>query len=311
MADVFQRNQARALLRGKRIVFMGDSILRSIYQDLISLLHCGELAKEDDLKKKGEQIPTYMTDRLVFETGKLSAGRNYTEVRKFRNSENTQITFFFTTRCYDNDVNGFFKQMDDEDIFPDLLIVLSCIWDLSRWGIKGAEQYQGNVIDLVNSMRDGHEGCQLLWLTCPPISPSIHGPLLLESLDAFQHQLRFHVLEANKAAAIRVAAGGHDVVDLHYECLFQIGKRMDDGIHWTSPGVRFQTNLVLTHIALMFDKPLPGGWSGRTNIGLDDTIRMAKRAGETKRPTDVLPWNIPKNRDDDEDGSGDEKTVDE
>ena len=27
----------------------------------------------------------------------------------------------------------------------------------------------------------------------------------------------------------------------------------------------------------MFDKPLPGGWSGRTNIGLDDTIRMAKR----------------------------------
>ena len=56
MSDIFSQKDAQNLLEGKKIILIGDSILRSIYQDLLCLLETGEMTNELDLKKKGAGI---------------------------------------------------------------------------------------------------------------------------------------------------------------------------------------------------------------------------------------------------------------
>ena len=42
----------------------------------------------------------------------------------------------------------------------------------------------------------------------------------------------------------------------------QVHRRMPDGIHWTQAAVRFQVNLILTHVCRSRGLPLPGRSSG-------------------------------------------------
>ena len=53
MADIFLKDDALKILKGKQIIFIGDSIQRNIYQDLVTLLCKGGVTSHDVLKKKG------------------------------------------------------------------------------------------------------------------------------------------------------------------------------------------------------------------------------------------------------------------
>ena len=53
MADIFLKDDALKILKRKRIIFIGDSIQRNIYQDLVTLLCKGGVTSHDVLKKKG------------------------------------------------------------------------------------------------------------------------------------------------------------------------------------------------------------------------------------------------------------------
>ena len=74
MADIFLRDDALRVLKGKQVIFIGDSIQRNIYQDLVTLLCKGSITSHDILKKKGEMIPEYLGDKLVNNTGQLTSG---------------------------------------------------------------------------------------------------------------------------------------------------------------------------------------------------------------------------------------------
>ena len=41
MADIFERQDAVYVLKGKSVLFLGDSIMRNIYKDFITLLDVG------------------------------------------------------------------------------------------------------------------------------------------------------------------------------------------------------------------------------------------------------------------------------
>jgi hypothetical protein len=56
MADVFLKGDARTIFKGRKVLFLGDSVLRNIYQDFIYLLEKGTLTPNVLLKKKGTQI---------------------------------------------------------------------------------------------------------------------------------------------------------------------------------------------------------------------------------------------------------------
>ena len=95
---------------------------------------------------------------------------------------------------------------------------------------------------------------------------------MVEGMD--KEGMRFNVMEANLMVSTAAASFGYDVLDLHYMLmhqvdtfkssvccllfwLFQVHKRMPDGIHWTQAAVRFQMNLILTHFCLSRNISLP------------------------------------------------------
>ena len=81
MADVFTREDMRRVLGGMQVLFLGDSVLRNLYQDFVYLIEKGTLTPNSLLKKKGKQIEDgeFPGDSLV-EGGDLIPGREYQEV---------------------------------------------------------------------------------------------------------------------------------------------------------------------------------------------------------------------------------------
>jgi len=299
MADVFLREDARKLLKGKKILFLGDSILRNIYQDMLWLLEHGTHTKADLLKKKGTQLESFCGDKLMPGTGTLDPGTKYWEVREFVGSDKLggmTATYVFLTRCFSKRLEDFiYKKRDDP---PDIVLVLSALWDINRWGPHGISDYKENCPKLLKLLTASYpQSTQVIWLTSPPIAVEIWGGFLLEGLEFQERSMRFNVMEANMMVANNAVAFGQDVVDLHYWMMHQIHKRMPDGIHWTSDAIRMQLNIILTHLCLSRDIPLPGRWGGDRNTPLESAQKFAKAADAG--PVSFEPdtnWSAPTKR---------------
>ena len=54
MTDIFNSEQAVRLLKGKTVLFLGGSVTRGLYKDLIWLLHSNTLLPRQILGQKGE-----------------------------------------------------------------------------------------------------------------------------------------------------------------------------------------------------------------------------------------------------------------
>ena len=79
MADIFSKFDARKVLKKKKILFLGDSIMRNVYKDLIWLLSEGNFTPQDLLKRKGEN--SFGGDRLTFKSS--DSFRRYREEREY------------------------------------------------------------------------------------------------------------------------------------------------------------------------------------------------------------------------------------
>ena len=268
----FLKADAIKTLEGKSVLFLGDSILRNIYQDFVTLLHTGSLTNHDILSKKGEQITSYLGDTLMNNTGKLVAGRDYREERRMLMEKNKiRVRYWFLTRCWSNSLQEYLDRVLEEDGgSPDVVIVLSCIWDINRWGSGGIDKYKTNCQSLLDYFEPfkktqvlrsfillilSHSSLKVIWLTCPPISVEVWGGFMVEGV--VNAGIRFNIMEGNTMVANTVASMGQDVVDLHYWMLHMVYLRKADGLHWTQDAVRLQTNIILTHLCTSRDIPLP------------------------------------------------------
>ena len=54
MTDIFNSEQAVTLLKGKTVLFLGGSVTRGLYKDLIWLLNSNSLLPRQILGQKGE-----------------------------------------------------------------------------------------------------------------------------------------------------------------------------------------------------------------------------------------------------------------
>nr|XP_054929060.1 uncharacterized protein LOC129385923 [Dermacentor andersoni] len=252
MPHVFTCERVRSLLRSKRLVFLGCSNVRAIYKDLICLYHRNTLISNDLLKQKMEE--SYDGDYLV-NHGKKYNGRGYLEERIFCDSEVT-IYFYFLTKIYSQYVETIMARMADTP--PDIVIVSSCLWDITRWGPRGVDDYKKNLHRFFWRLRCVlPQSCLVIWLTAAPLTKNIRGGFLVPELDFLKYSLRFHVNEANYFCKQTAAKYGIDVVDIHYYLRMMIEYRAEDGIHWHPMAVRLCTNLTLTHLVLSWGKQLP------------------------------------------------------
>ena len=84
-----------------------------------------------------------MGDKLKGGTGVITSGRDYQEIREYKR-KNIEILFCFTTRCHQTSVEKFLSKLHEDRYVPDVILVLSALWDVSRWGPKGARMYEDN-----------------------------------------------------------------------------------------------------------------------------------------------------------------------
>lgn len=261
MADIFTNKDAINLLNGKKILFLGDSNMRATYKDLITLVNRNELTDIVNLRRKGE--PSYENDKRTQFSG-LIRGRQYVEVRQF-NKHGITVEYHFITKCYNEEIINILNGIKDKKVkAPDVIIMNSCLWDITRWGPNGVAEYKENMRKLMKCLKlTLPEESLFIWLTAFPVSTTIRGGLLFKQIDFMQSLLRFEILEANLFCCDRVKSNGFDVLDAHYYLRTLMHWRLNDGIHFGPPAVRLVTNLLLTHIALSTETKLPGRHEGK------------------------------------------------
>ena len=224
MTDIpaFSKEDALKCLKGKSVVFLGDSLMRQIYQDFVTLLCSGKMTSHQQ-KLHGERTQRYLEDRLVPGTGQIVTGRGYREEREMKlEKDSLKLQYCFLTQCWNLDVKNYLERAR-RDGDPDLILVLSCLWDINRWGSGGIEKYKTNCKELLRFVRTRlGGGTQLVWLTCPPIAVEVTGGVVVEGMEGMVRGMRFNVMEANLMVATETAAAGYDVLDLHYHLMHQV-----------------------------------------------------------------------------------------
>ncbi|KAF8774723.1 PC-esterase domain-containing protein 1B-like [Argiope bruennichi] len=287
MFDIFLTEDIRKLMRNKSIVFLGDSNVRALYKDFLCLLRNSQFISDHILRTKMEN--TVFGDKLVYHGEKTNA-RCYREERE-ASIESTRISFFFLTKIYDDYIKEVLKKITMKSN-PDVIVINSCLWDITRWGFDGVEHFKENLKSLMEEFKVLFSDCLIIWVTAPPIACELKGGFLVKELQFLKYSLRFHVVEANHYARKVVIENGFDVLDTHYHLHMQIHRRCNDGIHWKPKAVRYITNLLLRHISLAWDIALPHRYESisvdENLLACEDTENAAILGAERKENADNL-----------------------
>ncbi|CAG0878478.1 unnamed protein product [Darwinula stevensoni] len=261
--------------------------MRAIYKDFIVLCTENSMITEEVLKEKLEN--SFMGDNLI-ERGQLTKGREYREVRRY-DRHGIHLMFVYLTRCYQKRIEDVLIQIEEGHISkPDVFIINSVLWDISRWGPRGVEEFKHNLKYLMKRLKDTlSSGTLVIWTTCPPIASEIKRAFLIQQLSFLEQYMRFHIMEANAYAQRVVRSYGFDVLDLHYYLRLNTHRRSRDGVHWEPDAVRLMSNLILTHISVAWDVSLP--YRGATAL-LSDCIRVSQQ--EYERQKLVAVRHLPK-----------------
>ncbi|XP_062992135.1 PC-esterase domain-containing protein 1A-like [Elgaria multicarinata webbii] len=259
----FRSKEVRQLLHNKFVVILGDSIQRSVYKDLIRLLQNDSLLTSSQMKAKGDL--RFENDRLIEGgvLGGLHNGTHYREVRQYRTSHHL-VRFYFLTRVYSPYLESI---LDDfrTGPQPDVLILNSCVWDISRYGLSSMKEYRANLEIAFNRLDEVlPSGCLVIWNMTMPLGPKVTGGFLVPELQHLSKTLRNDVIEGNFYGA--TLAGFHlfDVMDLHYHFRLDLRNRAKDGVHWNNVVHRRITSLLLAHVAGAWGVALPDlkRWEG-------------------------------------------------
>ncbi|XP_034244970.1 PC-esterase domain-containing protein 1A-like [Thrips palmi] len=296
MADIFYSRDAIQLLKGKKLYMIGDSNMRALYKDVICLLNHNRLLTEKQLKSKAEK---HFLGDVLLRGSPLTKGRAFKEDRRYLRN-NLHVEFHFVTKCLNEDMETMMSDFREKRITsPDIIVMNSTHWDVARWGPRGVELFKDNMVKLMHLFKSSLPPSTLvIWLTAPPISVRILGGYMIKQLEFAQFTMRFHVMEANTFAQELMNQFGFNCLDAHYHLQWQVHWRNQDGLHWSSRGMRFLGNLLLTHIALALGVPLPGNYHtsllskhkalARSRAAADAAKETSKEAGD-EATTAVTP----------------------
>ncbi|XP_067299801.1 PC-esterase domain-containing protein 1A isoform X2 [Pseudorasbora parva] len=244
------------LLHNKFVVVLGDSIQRSVYKDLVLILQRDSYLSLSQLKSKGEFA--FEQDCLVEggRLGQMNNGTKYREVRQYR-TDHHLIRFYFVTQVFSRYMESILADFE-QGIKPDLVIVNSCVWDISRYSREWDSEYRENLNTFFRKLKTIlPEESLVVWNMTMPLGKKIVGGFLVPEIAHMGPTLRFDVIEANYFGATLANEFGFDVLDLHFQFRFSLQHRMHDGVHWNSVAHRKITCLLLEHVAQAWGVELP------------------------------------------------------
>lgn len=248
MMTSITRDQATQLLHNKYVVILGDSVQRCVYKDLVLLLQRDEHLSLSQLKTKGEL--SFERDCLV-EGGQLAHMNNGTEYREARQycTDHHLIRFYFLTRIFSKYMKRILEDFQ-RGPEPDVIVINSCVWDISRYGSRSFEQYKENLHVFFREIKNNvPPKCLILWNMAMPLGRKIKGGFLVPEVSHMAPSLRHDVIEANFYSSEIANAYDADVLDLHYNFRLSLQHRAADGVHWDALAHRRISGLLLHHIA--------------------------------------------------------------
>lgn len=250
-------HEVQKLLHNKFVVILGDSIQRAVYKDLVLLLQKDCLLSSSQLKSKGEL--SFEHDVLLEggRWGRMHNGTHYREVRQFCSGHHL-VRFYFLTRAYSPYVEDILHQLRWGQYAPDLVVMNSCLWDLSRYGRNFRRRYQEDLEKLFRRLDQVLPvSCLLVWNTTMPIAEVVSGGFIMPDAPACPTRLREDVMEANFYSSSEAVRRGFDVLDLHFHFRHAGQHRLSDGVHWDERAHRYLSQLLLAHVADAWGVVLP------------------------------------------------------
>uniref|UniRef100_A0A670IW08 PC-esterase domain containing 1A n=1 Tax=Podarcis muralis TaxID=64176 RepID=A0A670IW08_PODMU len=241
---------------------------RCVYKDLVQLLQSDSLLTASQLKSKGEL--RFEDDHLV-EGGVLGSLHNGTRYRRGApvSYRPPPCPLLLLTRVYSEYVESILEDFQAGPK-PDVLVLNSCVWDVSRYGPSSMKAYRKNLETVFNRLDAVlPASCLVIWNMTMPLGPRVTGGFLIPELQHLSKTLRNDIIEGNFYGA--TLAGFHlfDVLDLHFHFRFDLRNRVKDGVHWNNVVHRRITNLLLTHVADAWRVVVPsrrrspdGEWAG-------------------------------------------------
>ncbi|KAF0885119.1 PC-esterase domain-containing protein 1B [Crocuta crocuta] len=251
-------SEVQQLLHNKFVVILGDSVHRAVYKDLVLLLQKDLLLTPTQLKAKGEE--SFEQDKLVDggQRGPMHNGTQYREVRQFCSGHHL-VRFYFLTRVYSSYLKAILQELQSSKHGPpDVIIMNSCLWDLSRYGPDSWKSYLENLESLFEHLGQVlPESCLLVWNTAMPVGKQITAGFLPPEHRPGDASLRETVIAANFHSSVEAKKHGFDVLDLHFHFRHAGRHLQRDGVHWDERAHRHLSQLLLAHVADAWGVDLP------------------------------------------------------
>jgi len=159
-------SDVKRIVGNKRYMFLGDSNMRGVYKDFVACFQGKSLVTEREMKLKGEK--SFRGDKLL-KLSNVGFGVNFEEVRMYQSKtdkDKTQMQFHFITRCWNNSIKAKLSNVLNS-YHPDVIIMNSCLWDITRYHHdedEATEDYMSNLFSLVEFLQSRFKGI-LLWYT--------------------------------------------------------------------------------------------------------------------------------------------------
>ncbi|MGH0159062.1 UNVERIFIED_CONTAM: hypothetical protein FKN15_067207 [Acipenser sinensis] len=115
--------------------------------------------------------------------GGLTNGTEYKEVRQFRSAHHL-VRFYFLTRVYSKYLESVLADFQAGPQ-PDVLIVNSCVWDVSRYGPSSMEEYRVNLGKFFTRLGEVLlPECLVMWNMAMPLGKKIYGGFLIPEVSS-------------------------------------------------------------------------------------------------------------------------------
>lgn len=154
--EIWTTSQTKKLLNQKHVCFIGDSIQRMCYKDLVALLNNNFLCDKSKFRTKGE--PSFYNDTMVDRSKIKSNGTDYFEIREYFSDDfSVRVTFYFVTRIYSEYVQQvifdyFLKEK--LEYRPDIYVVNSTVWDIGKFGVNSVNDFKINFQNFVDKISE-------------------------------------------------------------------------------------------------------------------------------------------------------------
>lgn len=228
-------SEVQQLLHNKFVIVLGDSVQRAVYKDLVLLLQKDCLLTNKQLRARGEL--TFEKDQLVKggELDTLHNRTNYREVREFC-SDHHLVRFYFLTRVYSDYLENVLQELQSGEHTPDVIVMNSCLWDISRYGRDSCSSYRQNLENLFGRLDQVlPKSCLLVWNTAMPLGDKIKATFLPKKAENPRYRvftaLKRKVMEANFYSCVEAKKHCFDVLDLHFHFRHARVHLQGDGVH--------------------------------------------------------------------------------